>query len=96
LTGFLIRTRGNPETMYFVSRPPVIGTVIRTNPLPPEYRVCVRVGYANFGDGIAGPGRLNGYLGGETDPWRMCDPIKDNGFYWLAILDDLPPPRPDA
>ena len=70
------------------------GTVIRpTNPLPPEYRVCVKVGYANFGDGIAGPGRLNGYLGGETDPWKMSDPTKDNGFYWLAILDDLPRPR---
>jgi hypothetical protein len=70
------------------------GTVIRsTSALPPEYRVCVKVGYASFGDGIKGPGRLNGYVGNETDPWGMWRPIKDNGFYWLAILDDLPRPR---
>jgi len=70
------------------------GTVIRpTNPLPSEYRVCVKVGYASFGDGIAGAGRQNGYLGTETDPWKMWNPIKDNGFYWLAIIDDVPRPR---
>lgn len=70
------------------------GTVIRpTNPLPSEYRVCVKVGHADFGDGLKGPGRLNGYQGTETDPWRMGKPIKDNGFYWLAIIDDVPRPR---
>ena len=68
------------------------GTVIRsTAPLPPRYRVCLRVGFAGFGDGIAGG--LNGYLGGETaEPWLTNSAMDENGFYWLTIL--AAPPRP--
>jgi hypothetical protein len=43
-------------------------TVIRpSQPLPSKYRVSLRVGFADFGDGLPG---LNGYRGGETaEPW---------------------------
>jgi len=66
-------------------------TVVRpTQPLPERYRVSVRVGFADFGDGKPG---LNGYQGGETaEPWLPDSSIGQNGFYWLAILDA--PPRP--
>ena len=67
--------------------------VIRpTNPLPPRYRVCLKVGFAAFGDGE--PGGLNGYAGGETDePWSNGDATLENGFYWLTILDATPRPH---
>ncbi len=66
-------------------------TVVRpSQPLPDRYRVTVRVGFADFGDGLAG---LNGYQGGETaGPWLPGSATGQNGFYWLAILDA--PPRP--
>ncbi len=69
------------------------GTVIRsTAPLPKKYRVCLKVGFASFGDGIAGG--LNGYLGGETpEPWLTGDATVENGFYWLTILDATPRPH---
>ena len=69
------------------------GMVIRpTVPLPATYRVCLKVGYASFGDGK--PAGLNGYLGGETDgPWSDGDASLENGFYWLTILDAIPRPH---
>ena len=62
-----------------------------TAPLPPRYRISLRVGFPSFGDGKVG---LNGYDGGEkAGPWWPAeDATRQNGFYWLAILDR--PPRP--
>lgn len=70
------------------------GVVLRsTRPLPPEYRVQVRMGYPSFGSGRL-DSDLNGYAGGERgDPWRPGSAVDQNGFYWLAILADLPRPR---
>jgi hypothetical protein len=67
-------------------------TVVRpTQPLPDKYRVSLRVGFADFGDGKPG---LNGYRGGETaEPWLTDSAIPQNGFYWLAILDSTPRPH---
>ena len=67
-------------------------TVIRpSQPLPAKYRVSLRVGFAEFGDGEPG---LNGYRGGETaEPWLPDDATTQNGFYWLAILDAAPRPH---
>ena len=68
------------------------GTVIRsTEPLPSRYRISLRVGYADFGDGKPG---LNGYDGGETaEPWSGDSAVSQNGFYWLTILDAQPRPH---
>ncbi|MFN8613526.1 MAG: hypothetical protein U0931_38665 [Vulcanimicrobiota bacterium] len=70
------------------------GVVLRsTRALPPEYRVCLRMGYPAFGSGLIASD-LNGYLGGEEGgPWRPGSAVHENGFYWLAILSDLPRPR---
>jgi len=67
-------------------------TVIRpSQPLPAKYRVSLRVGFADFGDGNPG---LNGYKGGETaEPWLPDSATGQNGFYWLAILDAMPRPH---
>src|SRR6185437_13316893 len=67
------------------------GLVIHnTVKLPAQYRVCVRAGYADFGDGKG----LNGYLGPETDePWDHDSDTLENGFYWLTILDAVPRPH---
>jgi len=68
------------------------GAVVRpTAPLPPRYRISLRVGFPSFGDGLPG---TNGYDGGEkAGPWWPDeDATRQNGFYWLAILDQ--PPRP--
>jgi hypothetical protein len=68
-------------------------TVVRpTHALPPRYRVSLRVGFPSFGDGGSG---LNGYDGGETaGPWWPADDAtRQNGFYWLAILDHVPRPH---
>lgn len=71
------------------------GLVVRsTKPLPAKYRVCLKVGFASFGDGKPGPHSLNGYAGGETDePWSNGDASLENGFYWLTILDATPRPH---
>lgn len=71
------------------------GTIVRpTNPLPNKYKVCLKVGFASFGDGVPGAASLNGYLGGETDePWGKDDATLENGFYWLTILDATPRPH---
>jgi hypothetical protein len=71
------------------------GTVVRpAKALPKKYRVCLKVGFASFGDGRPGAGSLNGYAGGETDgPWLSGDATLENGFYWLTILDAAPRPH---
>jgi hypothetical protein len=71
------------------------GLVVRpTRPLPAKYRVCLKAGYASFGDGKPGAASLNGYAGGETDePWLSGDATLENGFYWLTILDATPRPH---
>ena len=71
------------------------GTVVRpTNALPKKYRVCLKVGFASFGDGKPGAASLNGYAGGETDePWLNGDATLENGFYWLTILNAAPRPH---
>jgi hypothetical protein len=68
-------------------------TVVRpSQALPAKYRVSLRVGFANFGDGLAGG--LNGYRGGETaGPWLTGSATGQNGFYWLTILDSQPRPH---
>jgi len=70
-------------------------TIIRpTRPLPRRYRICLRIGYAQFGDGKPGRANTNGYLGGErSEPWFDEDATEENGFYWLAILDAVPRPH---
>lgn len=67
-------------------------TIVRsTRLLPNQYRVSLRVGFANFGDGKPG---LNGYNGGErAEPWLDRAATEENGFYWLAILDTVPGPH---
>jgi hypothetical protein len=66
-------------------------SVIRSSaPLPERYRISLRVGYPEFGDGEG----LNGYDGDErAEPWIIGPAIPENGFYWLAILDTTPRPR---
>jgi hypothetical protein len=71
-------------------------TVVRpSRELPAaRYRACLRVGFANFGDGVPGDSNLNGYLGGErSEPWFDDDATIQNGFYWLTILDEVPRPH---
>ena len=67
-------------------------TVVRpSHALPERYRISLRVGYAQFGDGLPG---LNGYTGGElAEPWLSEDATTENGFYWLTILDSVPRPH---
>ena len=67
-------------------------TVVRpSQALPAKYRVSLRIGFGDFGDGKPG---LNGYLGGETPaPWLGGDATQQNGFYWLTILDAQPRPH---
>jgi len=72
------------------------GLVVRPSFALPgtRYRVCLRVGYAAFGDGDPAASNLNGYLGGErSEPWFNDDSTLQNGFYWLTILDDVPRPH---
>ena len=67
-------------------------TVVRpTQALPGRYRVSLRIGFADFGNGLPG---ANGYDGGETaEPWSAADATRQNGFYWLTILDAMPRPH---
>lgn len=67
-------------------------TLVRSSqPLPARYRISLKVGFADFGDGKPG---LNGYTGGETaEPWLDESAIGQNGFYWLTILDSMPRPH---
>jgi hypothetical protein len=68
-------------------------TIIRsTQPLPSRYRITLRVGNAQWGDGLEGK---NGYSAGDeqAEPWGEGSATGENGFYWLAILDTLPRPH---
>jgi hypothetical protein len=68
-------------------------TVIRpTAALPSRYRISLRVGYPQFGDGKPGN---NGYDSGDesAEPWVQADATEENGFYWLTILDAQPRPH---
>lgn len=68
------------------------GVILRSkNPLPPQYRIKLRIGYANYGD----TSKLNGYNDGNerATPWRDLSSVGHNGFYWLSILDSMPKPH---
>ncbi len=84
---------GTNKVLRLASPAHTDATVVRpTSALPENYRVSVRVGFAQFGDGKPG---LNGYDAGNerAEPWLPNDSaVSQNGFYWLAILDA--PPRP--
>ncbi|MGE5788273.1 MAG: hypothetical protein ACM3ZE_26995 [Myxococcales bacterium] len=83
---------GSNRVLRVISPEHTDATIVRpTHPLPNRYRVSLRVGFANFGDGKPG---LNGYNGGERgEPWLDVDATDQNGFYWLAILDTVPGPH---
>ena len=71
-------------------------TIIRPSiALPARYRICLRVGYANFGTGIRDSSERNGYATGteRSEPWSDYAAKIENGFYWLAILDFEPKPH---
>jgi hypothetical protein len=82
---------GTNKVLKITSPAHTDATVIRpTRALPARYRVSLRVGYADFG---TGKGR-NGYQGNEcAGPWIDGQAKTDNGFYWLAILDQSPRPH---
>lgn len=68
------------------------GVVLRSkNPLPPKYRISLKIGFANYGNET----ELNGYSDGNerAGPWRDLPSVGHNGFYWLAILDSPPKPH---
>ena len=77
-----------------------------TEPLPSEYRIRLKVTpIAAGGRDDDGVWRKNGYSdGNETaDPWRFTDkstaPMeawRENGFYFLTILDTKPMPHNDV
>ena len=66
-------------------------TLIRSSDqLKGKYRISMKVGFPNFGNGEY----PNGYDGGETAaPWLDQSAINENGFYWLAIADSIPRPH---
>jgi hypothetical protein len=81
------------RVLRVTSREHTDATVIRpTRALPARYRVSLRVGFPAFGDGKPG---LNGYTGGETAGpwWPTDDATRQNGFYWVTILDTQPRPH---
>jgi hypothetical protein len=85
---------GTNKVLRIASPAHTDATIVRpTQPLPDRYRVSLRVGYANFGDGLDSGN--NGYDDGETaDPWLPGeDATTENGFYWLTILDTVPRPH---
>lgn len=81
------------RVLRVTSREHTDATVVRpSRALGARYRISLRVGFAAFGDGRQG---LNGYTGGETAGpwWPDDDATRQNGFYWLTILDQLPRPH---
>lgn len=69
-----------------------------THALPTQYRISLKVGFADFGDGTYS----NGYDSGDEQagPWlphntasKTGSAVGENGFYWLAILDQTPRPH---
>jgi hypothetical protein len=63
-----------------------------TLPLPPQYQISLRVGFPQYGDGKS---ELNGYDSGDerAEPWMQTRATEQNGFYWLAIIDQTPKPH---
>jgi hypothetical protein len=69
-------------------------TLIRpTRPLPENYRVSLRVGYARFGDGLRGPNGYGDDAQARALPWLEDAVATQNGFYSLAIIDTVPIPH---
>ena len=68
------------------------GVVLRSKePLPKRYRISLKVGFAEYGNG----NKFNGYHEGNerAEPWLDSPSVGHNGFYWLAILDRPPMPH---
>ena len=88
---------GGPNHVLRIASPVhTDATVVRPSLALPtsRYRVCLRVGFASFGDGDPASSNLNGYIGGErSEPWFNNDATLENGFYWLTILDEVPRPH---
>jgi hypothetical protein len=85
---------GGPNRVLRLASPAHTDAVVvrPARSLPDRFRISLRVGYASFGDGMAGG--KNGYRGGErAAPWLDMDATTQNGFYWLAILDAQPGPH---
>ncbi|MBL4899363.1 MAG: hypothetical protein JKX76_06905 [Colwellia sp.] len=61
------------------------------NPLPKKYQLSFKVGFINYGD----DSKLNGYSDGNemAGPWREGSSVGHNGFYWFALMDQLPRPH---
>lgn len=56
------------------------GVVLRSkNPLPPKYRISLKIGFANYGNET----KLNGYNSGNerAEPWRELSSVGHNSFY---------------
>jgi len=60
-------------------------------PLPKKYQLSLKVGFINYGD----ESELNGYNDGNemAGPWREGSSVGHNGFYWFALMDQLPKPH---
>lgn len=68
------------------------GVILRpSRPLPEKYQLSFKVGFIDYGDET----KLNGYNEGSemAEPWREGSSVGHNGFYWLAIMDQLPKPH---
>ena len=69
------------------------GVILRsTHPLPKDYKISLKIGYADYGDGRS---KRNGYSTGNESalPWHPHKASEQNGFYWLSILDTQPQPQ---
>tara|TARA_R110001599_G_scaffold79463_3_gene215312 strand:- start:19562 stop:20671 length:1110 start_codon:yes stop_codon:yes gene_type:complete len=62
-----------------------------TNALPAKYQLSFKIGFINYGDDSI----LNGYNDGNemAGPWREGSSVGHNGFYWFALMDQLPTPH---
>ena len=68
------------------------GVVLRSKePLPKRYRISLKIGFAEYGNG----NKFNGYHEGNerAEPWLDSPSVGHNGFYWLTILDRPPMPH---
>lgn len=62
-----------------------------TNALPSKYQLSFRIGFINYGN----ESKPNGYSHGDetAQPWREGSSVGHNGFYWFALMDQLPKPH---
>ena len=68
------------------------GVILRSKyPLPTNYRIRLKIGFAQYGNET----EFNGYDNGNerSGPWRDYPSIGHNGFYWLSIFDRIPRPH---